>query len=206
MLVIIPFKADEPKSRLGKVMTKTERRKFAYMMLEDVIDQVERASLDWRVLATSSVPLDNVIIDKRDLNTAINSLIPDKTPLMVVMSDLPLIKSEHLKKILEKNADVVIAPGRRGGTNILAVRSSKFRVSYYGASFCKHVQKARQLSLSLEIFDSFFTSIDIDGVEELIELLIHGNGKSKAYLKSLGFSLNYDSTIPELYRPKELLP
>jgi 2-phospho-L-lactate guanylyltransferase len=49
---------------------------------------------------------------------------------------------------------------------------------------------AEEAGLSCEVVDSFRLHTDIDEEEDLAELLIHGSGKSRAYLEDLGFSLS----------------
>jgi len=71
------------------------------------------------------------------------------------------------------SADVVIAPGRAGGTNVLRVsRPERFEVRYHNLSFLTHEQLARERGLSVEVYDSFYTSVDIDEPQDLVELLI----------------------------------
>jgi 2-phospho-L-lactate guanylyltransferase len=42
------------------------------------------------------------------------------------------------------------------------------------------------------VIDSFRLHTDIDEKEDLVELLIHGTGKSRAYLEQLGFVLSVE--------------
>jgi len=65
--------------------------------------------------------------------------------------------------LVSTNADIVIAPGRMGGTNAIFIRDpASFHVDYYGASFLKHLKIAS--GLHTEVFDSFNISTDIDEV------------------------------------------
>jgi 2-phospho-L-lactate guanylyltransferase len=87
--------------------------------------------------------------------------------------------------------DIVISPGRMGGTNALFIRDpTSFHVDYYGASFLKHREIALKNGLEILVFDSFNLSTDIDEVADLAEVLIHGNGGAAGYLKKLGFALS----------------
>ncbi|HZK29927.1 MAG TPA: 2-phospho-L-lactate guanylyltransferase, partial [Methanoregula sp.] len=49
-----------------------------------------------------------------------------------------------------------------------------------------------EAGLSCEVIDSFRLHTDIDEKEDLVELLIHGTGKSRAFLEELGFILSVD--------------
>ena len=200
MKIIIPFKANNPKSRLSSLLSEEERRELARLMLLDVIDAANPFG-DVLVLCPAEVELEGVevVVDTSDLNTAINKLI-DQVPVAVIMSDLPLLNEEVLMRFFETEGDVVIAPGRKGGTNMLLVRKRGFRVSYHYGSFFKHLEIALKSGMKAEIFDSFFSSVDIDDENDLLELMMHGEGKrSQKFLKDIGFSVSFEKT-PRLER------
>ena len=202
MKAIIPFKLNNPKSRLSSILSLEERRKLAELMLEDVLDVVLRFIDNVIVLVPKNIHLSldvKVVEDRRDLNDAINSRIEKDTA--IIMSDLPLLNDRVLKDFLNRDGDIIIAPGRRGGTNMLLIRDERFRVSYHYGSFLKHVEIAKKLGLKVEIFDSFYASIDIDNEQDLLELLIHGKGKkSYDFLLSIGFKLDLSNKEPKLIR------
>jgi 2-phospho-L-lactate guanylyltransferase len=129
----------------------------------------------------------DVLINEKSLNEAINEiLIGMKESVLIVMSDLPLINADHIDEIVTSEEEIVIAPGRRGGTNILFLKdSSRFHVDYYGLSFRDHVKIASEMKLRTRVYDSFFTSTDIDLVDDLIDLYIHGDGYASAYLREI---------------------
>ncbi len=200
MKIIIPFKTSNPKSRLSILLSEEERGELARLMLLDVVDAVKPFG-DVLVLCPTEVDLEGVkvIVDNSDLNTAINKLI-DQVPLAVIMSDLPLLNKEVLRRFFEIDGDVVIAPGRKGGTNMLLVRKRGFRVSYHYGSFFKHLEIALKSGMKAKIFDSFFSSVDIDDENDLLELMMHGEGKrSYRFLKDIGFSVSFEKT-PRLER------
>lgn len=202
MNAVVPFKPINPKSRLAKILSEKEREEFAKLMLLDVLKVLKTVGFEVKVIATSriEIPMDvEVVEDRRSLDECINSEL-EEVPKAVVMSDLPLLNEEILKRFLEAKGDIVIAPGRKGGTNMLLVRKKGFRVSYHYCSFLKHVNIAKSMNLSFAIFDSFYASVDIDGEEDLIELMIHGEGKlSKGYLEKIGFRIEFEK-VPRLKR------
>jgi len=107
---------------------------------------------------------------------------------MIVMADLPLLKSRHVREIADSDADLVIAPGKGGGTNILSIEDpSRFSTDYYGMSFLDHLRIAHDNDLSVEVYDSFAAAIDIDEPDDLVELLIHGKGEAARMLADIGF-------------------
>ncbi len=145
----------------------------------------------------------DVLVDERSLDDLVNhhikELVDDRTSLAVIMADLPLLNPSLLDSFFNSRGDIVLSPGRKGGTNMILIRSPAFRVSYHYGSFMKHIEIARSRNLSVEIFDSFYSSIDIDDESDLLELLIHGEGKkSYSYLKSLGYSVNCSDKDPRI--------
>ncbi len=221
---IIPFKKERAKSRLGGVLSEKEREEFAVRMLGDVlvalseseIEEVEIIStcseeqikedlnrglglnLEWDLESKSNLNLNlklTVREDGRGLNEVLNEEIKDeKEPVLIIMADVPLATPESINEIISREEDVVITPGREGGTNALFLRKPyKFAVSYYGISCLKHIETARRRDLSYAIHDSFFISTDIDEVDDLIELLIHGSGLSAEYLRGIGVSIPADN-------------
>jgi len=210
---IIPFKKEGAKSRLGAFLTENEREELAISMLKDVlvalseskIEEVEiistsswagivkEAQLNGALDLTSTLKV-NVRVDERGLNEVLNEAITEeKEPALIIMADVPLTTPESINEILEHEEEVVIVPGRKGGTNALFLRRPyAFAVAYYGLSFSTHIETAKRGNLSHAVYDSFFISVDIDEVEDLIELLIHGNGFSSDYLRRIGVFLNVD--------------
>ena len=133
------------------------------------------------------------------MDSAINARIERDTA--IIMADLPLLNERVLRRFFDSDADLVIAPGRKGGTNMLLIRDERFRVSYHYGSFFKHISIAKKLGLKVDILDSFYASIDIDDESDLLELLMHGKGKrSHEYLTTIGFKVDFSKKDPELIR------
>jgi 2-phospho-L-lactate guanylyltransferase len=95
-----------------------------------------------------------------------------------------------VKEVLDAKGDVVLCPGRYGGTNMILIRSPEFRTCYQGLSFARHLAFARGAGLKAGIFESFRAGCDIDEPEDLAEVLLHGQGNTKTLLKQLGFGLS----------------
>lgn len=196
MRIVVPFKKENAKSRLTGVLTPDERGSFAMCMLRDVIDVADGFDLD---ILTPSILTDDyicshILLSELGLNEALNEYLQKQAecncgPVMIVMADLPLIRKYHIAEIACSDSDVVIAPGKGGGTNILCINDpSRFRVDYYGTSFLDHLQIAHENDLTVAVYDSFAASTDIDEPEDLVELLLHGHGGSaRGMLVDLGF-------------------
>lgn len=190
---LIPYKPVNPKTRLSCMFSQEEREMFARAMLDDVIEAVKDANCSPVVVGTELYDSEDVqiTIADADLNGSLNSILPMTTgPALIIMADLPLIDGPAVRKMITTTCDMSIAPGRGGGTNaIFCKEPARFHVDYYGLSFSKHMKIAQEAGLSCEVIDSFRLHTDIDEKEDLVELLIHGTGRSKKYLESLGCSL-----------------
>ncbi|RQG91653.1 2-phospho-L-lactate guanylyltransferase [Natrarchaeobius halalkaliphilus] len=203
MQVVVPFAAETPKTRLRSVLSAAERSRFARAMLADVLEALARTGHDLTVVATSPLSSDDdlvgvpstvrVEVDDRPLTDAVDARLPRRgrtgEPVAVVMADLALATPESLEGLFGPDADVVIAPGRGGGTNALVVRHPDFRADYHGASYLDHRAAANGVGASLETIDSFRLGTDIDEPADLVEVLIHGTGRSPECLRALGFEL-----------------
>jgi len=200
MRAVIPFKKSNAKSRLSPLLTDKEREDFAMAMLSDVAGTLVRSGcfevVD--ILSTSVIDFEgaNIVLANSGLNEALNEYLEKMSshslnePVLIIMADIPLVSIKNIMDITASRSDVVIAPGRMGGTNAIFIRStSRFHVDYYGASFLKHRDIAQNNGLAVEVFDSFNLSTDIDEVADMAEVLIHGTGRAADCLKRLGFSL-----------------
>lgn len=187
MRVVVPFAANDPKTRLASLLDPEERRAFSRAMLEDVIETVREAGGEPELLATA--PVDVAVpttVDDRPLTEAVNAALAPETA--VVMADLPLASAESLRGLFETSGEVVLAPGRGGGTNALLSRHPDFRVDYHDGSFLKHREGARKVG-SVGVVDSHRLATDIDEPADLVELLIHGEGRAADWLRDAGFRL-----------------
>ena len=205
----IPFKPVNPKTRLSCVLSQEERESFARAMLMDVTIAVRDVNCSPVVIGTELFDSEDIQITVRDadLNQTLNSLLPETTgELLIIMADLPLADGESLKRVLATKKDMAIVPGRGGGTNVVYLKEPKrFHFDYYGMSFLKHVKIAGDAGLSYDVVDSFRLHTDIDEKEDLVELLIHGNGRSRAYLEELGFVLSVEKGRVGVARKKDLI-
>jgi len=193
---LIPYKPKNPKTRLSSLLSQEEREQFAAAMLEDVKVPVKDAMCSPVLVCSELFDSEDVqvTITDADLSGSINAILPQNVgPTLIIMADLPLADTASIRRVISTQMDLAIVPGRGGGTNAIFMKEpQKFHVDYYGTSFLKHMKIAADAGLSVEVIDSFRLHTDIDEPEDLVELLIHGTGKSRAYLEELGFSLSVD--------------
>lgn len=195
MRFIVPFDAGTPKTRLDPLLDPEERRDFAHVMLADVLATLARTEADPTVLATGAVDCEvPVRIDDRPLTTAVNAVLEGAAePIGIVMADLPLLTATTIERLLAPMADLVIAPGRGGGTNAVIARESAFRVDYHGTSYTDHLAIAEELGATIEPLDSHRLATDIDERADLVEVLIHGQDtRSREWLTEQGIRLVTD--------------
>ena len=189
MKAIVPFKVVNVKSRLASLLTPEERSELAKLMLRDITSTLAAAGVEVELLTTQPFEWDGatVVVSEKELNPALNDyLLANDSPVMIVMADIPLITEKNVRDMLASPADIVICPGRGGGTNVQLIRRpDKYHVDYYGASFVDHMRIAQENGLTTEVFDSFNVSSDIDEAGDLIELYIHGKGDAAKYLRSI---------------------
>jgi 2-phospho-L-lactate guanylyltransferase len=201
--MVIPFKHENAKSRLSSLLSPMERRLLAFAMLRDVLSAV--LSHGWATILSRpgldivEVGCDVEIVESElGLNDALNSLIAEEArrgwplEILIVMADLALLTEKDVVGILNCEGDLVLCPGRGGGTNMILIRSPAFRTCYQGLSFPRHLAFAREAGLSVTVFESFRAGCDIDEPEDLSEVLLHGRGETKALLKKLNFKLSED--------------
>jgi 2-phospho-L-lactate guanylyltransferase len=190
---LIPYKPRNPKTRLSALLSQEEREQFAAVMLEDVKFAVKDALCSPVLVCSELFDSEDVqvTITDTDLSGSINAILPQNVgPTLIIMADLPLADAASVRRVISTDKDISIVPGRGGGTNAIFMKEpQKFHVDYYGTSFLKHMKIAADAGLSVDVIDSFRLHTDIDEPEDVVELLIHGSGKSRAYLEALGFSL-----------------
>lgn len=187
------------------MLTPEERRQLAFAMLRDVLDAVLGqcpATIPATILSRPGLNIADVGRDvgilqsDLELNDAINAYLENHagsgwpTDILIVMADLALLTEREVVRILNCEGDVVLCPGRGGGTNMILVRSPKFRTCYRGLSFPKHLNAAEELGLKVEVFDSFRASCDIDIPSDLAELMMHSQGSAAKVLNN--FKIDFD--------------
>lgn len=188
MRVVVPFSPTNPKTRFEDFFSPDERRALAHAMLSDVLAALSESGHEPEILSTAPLDIDvPTVVDERPLSAAVNAVLDP--PTAVVMADLPLATPAVLSRLFSPTDDVVLAPGRGGGTNALVVRHPDFRVDYHGTSYLDHVERAHAIGASVETVDSFRLSTDIDERADLTEVLVHSGGRTHEWLSRAGVRL-----------------
>ncbi|QSG15899.1 2-phospho-L-lactate guanylyltransferase [Halapricum desulfuricans] len=185
MDVLVPFDAREPKTRLFPVLDTDERREFARVMLADVCAAIAATDREPTVLSTTDVDTNwPVVVDDRPLSDAVNGAIADSDrAVAVVMADLALATPESLERVFAADGEVVLVPGRGGGTNAVLTRRSDFRVDYHGVSIRDHRKQAAAIGVEPTTVDSFRLATDVDEPPDLAEVLLHSDRAAATWLR-----------------------
>jgi len=189
MRVYIPFDPRDPKTRLSSVLDDDERVELSFAMLEDVYEAVSETSHSPVVLST--LPLErepvrgfDIEVCSKPLTPAVNAVLEkEEVPVAVVVADLPLVTPAAVELLFAHDEDFVVAPGRGGGTNAFVTRLPDFRVDYHGTSFLDHLEAAHELGADVGVVDSFRLLTDADEPEDLVEVLLHGEGRAAGFVR-----------------------
>jgi 2-phospho-L-lactate guanylyltransferase len=210
---VIPYKPENPKSRLSAVFSERDRKRFLELSLENVLQTLKDAGIK-QIEIISKSPLHpdeekqiksvfigsgaeiTIFTDRRDLNTAINEYLKKSNgPVLIVMADLALLTKNDVSAMIYdpvfEREFVRIAPGKDGGTNMLYIKNPQFfEVNYYGESCRKHKEEAERRHFNCEIYESFSAASDMDEPEDLESILTHGKGELQTFVRA---SLNKKS-------------
>lgn len=202
MHTIVPFDARRPKTRLDDFLDTDERVEFSRAMLRDVLDAIVDAGGEPEILSTTPLECSyEVTVDERPLTAAVNGILESwSEPIAIVMADLALLTPAAYEQLTGPSADIVVAPGIGGGTNALVVRHPEFRVDYHGISVRDHRERARECGASLATVDSFHLAVDVDCPDDLVEVLIHSDGRAADWLRDAGVILETDGNRPTVTR------
>ncbi|WP_435155313.1 2-phospho-L-lactate guanylyltransferase [Haladaptatus sp. DFWS20] len=205
MQVVVPFSVTDPKTRLADTLGPDERRKFSMAMLEDVLSSIRATGYEPKVLTTSRIDVDApLMVDSRPLTPAVNDVLAADEATAIVMADLALATPGVLERLFSTAGDVVLAPGRGGGTNALVSRHSEFRVDYHGTSYLDHRRNAQDVGASTAEMDSHRLATDVDESSDLAEVLIHCDGSASDWLREAGFSLSVTDGRVEANRERRI--
>jgi len=185
--VLLPLRADG-KSRLAAALGPDARRTLAGAMLADVVGAVRAAGLDRIVLVAGGDPA-------RDLGRELGlEVVGDPTgevdevpgrasaldralahagrtvggDTLVVAADLPALDAEDVRALVDRAAEVVVAPTRGGGTAALLRRPDACVAPAYGiGSAERHVAAARAAGRTVELVERAGLAHDVDRPEDL---------------------------------------
>lgn len=207
--VIIPVKEfEKSKLRLSQILNDKQRKEFSFLMLQDVINTLEKVEKVIKIIITTPLKKQinsndfkkvEIIEDiSSDINSAVENAIEyctdlDVNMILILPSDIPLIKKtdiEALFMIKEKyNAQILIVPSNRNdGTNCILFDSElKIKTDFGRKSFTIHKNKFKS-KFRTHIFKSYRIGLDIDYESDLKKLCDYSNIEnriSQLYIKKI---------------------
>jgi len=193
------------KTRLSPTLTALERENLLKSILKDVIGILKQKVNEVVVISSDEDVLKYVdgmdvvsLIEKgdTDLNGALTQAVEwcskNSDQVLIVPSDVPLMKVEHVDKIIKmgETANLVIAPAKGGGTNALLCPVHGMEMKFGECSFFEHINEAESNKWPYAVFDSFYMSLDVNTAEDLGEIMLHGTyTETRNFLKSTGLDV-----------------
>ena len=205
-IAIIPVsRFTHAKTRLSPTLTALERENLLKSMLKDVIGVLKQNVSEVVVISSDEDVLNYVrgmgvlsLIEEGNTNLngalmqAVDWCSKRSDQVLIVPSDVPLMKVEHVDSIIRmgKTARVVIAPAKGGGTNALLCPAEGMEMKFGECSFFEHIKEAQSKNWPYAVYDSFYMSLDVNTAEDLGEVMLHGTGtETRKFLKSSGLEV-----------------
>ncbi len=203
---IIPVKAlPLAKSRLGALLSASERRALVLAMLGDVlaavgaarsIDHIGVISADPTVLALATARGAEALPDHaRDLNAALAQAAAHyaargAAATLTLPADIPLVQSPEIDDLIAARATargMVIAPSRDGGTNALLVWPPLALPFLFGVgSQARHMAAAHERNMAVREFRTPGMELDVDRPDDLLLLAeIDGETETQRLVREL---------------------
>ena len=190
---LIPVKdLSKAKERLSSILPQEDRTALAYAMLEDVLKALKGAKLlDRHFIVTMDRRTIEIagafgieVIEETEQKGESHSvdyasricMKKGAESVLVIPGDAPLITSEDIDSIVEKERDfpsVILIPARDDyGTNAILRKPPDVIPSRFGEdSFRKHMDEARERGIHCDTFRNSRIALDIDHPDDLEEFL-----------------------------------
>jgi 2-phospho-L-lactate guanylyltransferase len=187
---VIPVKGlTESKTRLSTYLQGDKRRILVEALLDDVLSSITRSKVYGTIMVIS--PDENVASRIRPpevsflkqtgigLNRAVEqanrlATLGHARSLTTILADIPLVEPSDFKELVSLGSPgrrVVMAPSKKGGTNIMLTSPPGVISPSYGRwSYSKHLRLAQAAGLVAYSVSNGRVSFDIDTVSDLIEL------------------------------------
>ncbi|MCI5866943.1 MAG: 2-phospho-L-lactate guanylyltransferase [Methanosphaera sp.] len=220
LVVIIPVSSfNTSKTRLSPFLSEDERKNLLKCMLKDIVKNITGVVEEIIITSKDSEVLDfgcdlnlTTFMEHEHSGNYLNCALLDcinfakcefeYCDIVIVPADIPLITRSNIEYIKDHDVyDFIIAPSRGGGTNMLYFKGKYDFIPKFGEfSFFKHIDEAEDLGCRVNVYDSFFLSLDINTPQDLGELLLHGKlTDTYMYLKKLGVNVLNNHGKERLY-------
>ncbi len=186
---IVPVKPlRRGKSRLAGVLTEDQREALNRRMLANTVEILNQVRDIEYVLVISRDPLALSVAREGGARTLLENGHPELNGaltraamlantfrvhgVLVIPADLPLLNVDDVQEMAvlgRKSPGVVIAPDRRKeGTNALLLSPPDvIRFDYGPGSYVRHLKRAREAGVAVQIFERDSLALDMDYPEDL---------------------------------------
>lgn len=162
---LVPVRATPgAKRRLAHVLAPGGRIALVCKLLEHVVSTLDAAGLRVIVLSPSPIAVDaEVWTDAATgLNRALHAAVGRiGGPALIVHADLPFLSARDVYDVLDRDADVVVARARDGGTNGLLLPAA-MPLAFGPGSAVAHAARARSLGYRTAVVDVEGFAVDVD--------------------------------------------
>lgn len=189
-LIVVPVKTlDRAKSRLGPILSSTDRQGLMLAMLRDVTTKIEDTTPETPLLLLSrDGKVRDYAYDRgygylEETHSGLNGSIGDATVwaiekgyhrMLVIHSDVPLLTGRDVEQLIfpKKGSHVILAPSKDGGTNALLRQPPEIIPTSFGRnSYLNHMKLAKKKGCLLEVYRSPTVEFDIDTLKDLVEFI-----------------------------------
>ena len=187
---VIPVKGlTESKTRLSTYLQGDKRRILVEALLDDVLSSIIRSKVYGTIMVVSPDenvgskirPLEVLFLKQTGigLNRAVEqanrlATLGHARSLTTVLADIPLVEPADFKELVSLGSPgrrVVLAPSKKGGTNVMLTSPPGIISPSYGRwSYSKHLRQAQARGLSAYSISNGRVSFDIDKMSDLVEL------------------------------------
>jgi len=195
--IVIPVKGENPKGRLGELLSKREKKQLQLSMLEDTLATIAQArklgqtyvvSSDKDILRFAERYGVGSISEEKDrgVNQAVERAVlalGRYEGWMIIPADIPLITPNDIRTVLtlvRMGSSIVISPSEDySGTNLLLMsKRSMIPLHYDDDSFTKHVEEASRRGFRFSVYYSQNVGFDIDRASDVHRYFSFGRRNS----------------------------
>ena len=182
--ILIPFRGTKKdKSRLRKDFDESSVEVLLHEMMQNVLDEVsylEESQTVYLLTKNEDVSFEGQYRILKDTGIDLNDSVEkafkliEEDYIIITMADLPLLKTENLKKVIDtikEGINAVLAPTSDNGTSILGFdRSVSFPLLFGVNSALKFESLFKERNIEYEILPHVIGYRDIDTFKDLMEL------------------------------------
>jgi 2-phospho-L-lactate guanylyltransferase len=207
---VIPSKGFQTaKQRLSGAYSPRFRSNLARLMLEDVLDAVERAEGLAGIVIVTNDPETIDLVRRRGLDTFADSMIGQtnavreaanaltrfgRSGMLSLPGDIPGVTPDEISTLVASHpagSALTIVPShdRRGSNAVILTPPEAMPLTYGNDSFLPHLEMARRLGLPTAVRSAPGIELDIDSPEDVAAFLgRYDTTRSRAFLMETGIA------------------